>query len=96
MEENIKKNKKEKKEKKEKKDRPERTLPQLCATLVINEYQPRKDKYGYWVPNELAGLLARLEHEKVITRKTHRAALDKFYESTEEEKQAAIDLEKPK
>jgi hypothetical protein len=62
------------------KTRPKRTLPQLCATICINEVFPREAKHKVKIPPEFAGMLARREFNGEITRKELRAAMDRACE----------------
>lgn len=64
--------------------RPKRSWPSLCAVICINEVFPREKKYGFYIPPDICGALARLEYEGLITRRGLRRAYDKFYQLVEE------------
>lgn len=58
----------------------ERTFPQLCATVVINEIEPRAKRHaGARPPGAFVGALVALEHDKAITRKQLRRLVDNWY-----------------
>lgn len=58
----------------------ERTFPQLCATVVINEIEPRaKRSGGVRPPAAFVSALVALEQERVITRKELRGIVDGWY-----------------
>jgi hypothetical protein len=62
----------------------ERTFPQLCAVVMINDVVPRKKKHGVFPPPDFVHFLVKLEHMKAITRKDLRAYLDRYYAEREE------------
>ena len=57
----------------------ERTLPQLCYVILINEIEPRNKKYKKTIDPKVASFLVKLEFNKVITRKQLREELDILY-----------------
>jgi hypothetical protein len=57
----------------------ERTFPQLCAVICINEIEPRRKTHGFRPPSTLAYLIALAEFEKATTRKDTRRYLDAYY-----------------
>ncbi len=56
-----------------------KTFPQLCATICINEIEPRKKKHGFRPPPALVALMAFAEVEGATMRKDTRRYLDAFY-----------------
>ena len=57
----------------------EKTFPQLCCVILMNEIEPRNKKYKKIIDPEVTGFLAKLEFNKLITRKQLREELDILY-----------------
>ncbi len=58
-----------------------RTFPQLLATIIINEVEPRRRKHGFGPPPEFSAALTLLEHEGEHDRRRTRQLLDEYFAS---------------
>jgi hypothetical protein len=58
----------------------QRTFPELCFVILMNEIEPRKEKYGFYIPALVAHKLSMDEFNGVSSRKVTREKLDQVYE----------------
>ena len=54
-----------------------KTLPNLCATILMNEVFPRNEKNKVEIPPEITGILVHCEYHGIYTRRETREYLDK-------------------